>query len=296
VPSEDAADRAEHAQQRAALNVQRAAQAAARAARHEALMAAAPDSLRPLHARLGALYRQVERRHLVSAEINRQLAVRINGWLSHPDGALTPVFLAAVAGMLGAPSALVVLRGQRAVITVRASDGMARAAQDLETVLAEGPALEAARSGVPVMAAGTALLDRWPRYGPAAAELGVAAVMAAPLGPPAARLGALCALDRVPTIPENAALTLRDITAALTRVLLDGARPGTPADLAVLPLIGAEDTLAVVHQAAGMVSVQCGCSVDDAADLLAARAFAEGLPLAEIALRVVSGQTHLADL
>ena len=50
--------------------------------------------------------------------------------------------------------------------------------------MAEGPANEAASGGQPVIATGTQLPDRWPRYGPAARELGVAAVLAMPLGSP----------------------------------------------------------------------------------------------------------------
>jgi hypothetical protein len=279
----------------AELERRRAAQAAARAARHEAQEATAADELRPVHARLGALHRRTEQRHLAAARLHHLLAVRMEHWLSHPDDALGPAFLAAVADVLGTTSALAVLRGQRAVAKVGASDSVALAAHDLETVTGEGPALEAATAGVPVMAAGPALLDRWPRYGPAAAELGVAAAIAAPLGPPAARLGALCALGCAPVIRGDAASAMDGVTAVLTRVLLDAAYQSASGDLPASPLVGAAGSQAVIHQAAGMVSVQCGCGVDDAADLLAARAFADGLPVAEVARRVVRGETLLAD-
>ena len=63
-------------------------------------------------------------------------------------------------------------------------------------------------------------------------------------------------------------------------------------DSLVLSLFDGASYLAVVHQAAGMVSVQCDCSIEDAQDLLAMRAFAEGVPVAEIATLVVTGQTH----
>jgi hypothetical protein len=58
-----------------------------------------------------------------------------------------------------------------------------------------------------------------------------------------------------------------------------------------LPVFGADGSLAVVHQAAGMVSVQCDCGVDDAEDLLAARAFATSTPVEQIAIQVVRGET-----
>jgi len=44
---------------------------------------------------------------------------------------------------------------------------------------------------------------------------------------------------------------------------------------------------AVIHQAAGMVSVHCRCSTDDAAALLTARAYATSQPAAQVARAVV---------
>jgi hypothetical protein len=43
-----------------------------------------------------------------------------------------------------------------------------------------------------------------------------------------------------------------------------------------LPRFGEADVAAVVHQAAGMVSQQCGCGIADALALLRARAFSAG--------------------
>jgi hypothetical protein len=281
-------------QRRADLERERAARSAALAASHEAQAARGTASLRPLHARLGALYRRMEERHLVSAQLHDVVAARLERWADVSDGALRPVFLAAVASVLGASSALAVLHGQRhGTAVVGASDRIARAAHDLEIVMAEGPTLEAARSGAPVEAAGTALADRWPRYGPAVAELGVHAVVAAPLGLPGTRIGALCALSREPEIGDEAALTASRVAEVFTRLLLE--LTGTPwreDDPAVPSLFAGPGDLAVVHQAAGMVSVHCDCGIKDAQDLLAMRAFAEGVPVADIALQVVTGQTR----
>jgi len=174
---------------------------------------------------------------------------------------------------------------------VGASDRTAQAAHDLELVMAEGPTLEAARSGVPVEAAGTAVADRWPRYGPAVAELGVHAVVAAPLGLPGTRIGALCALGREPEIGDEAALAAGRVAEAFTRLLLTSP-PRPDDDPAVPSLFGGPGDLAVVHQATGMVSVHCDCSIKDAQDLLAMRGFAENVPVADIALQIVTGQTR----
>jgi AmiR/NasT family two-component response regulator len=46
---------------------------------------------------------------------------------------------------------------------------------------------------------------------------------------------------------------------------------------------------AVVHQAAGMISVQASVAVDDALALLRARAFSDNRPINEVAVDVVRG-------
>ena len=285
--------------QRADAQRARAARSAALAAEHDAQALRGSESLRPLHARLGALYRRMEARHLASAELHSLLAARLDGFADGPEGPLRPVFMSAVASVLGASSALAVLHGQRhGAAVVGASDRTAQAAHALELVMAEGPTLEAARCGAPVTAAGTALADRWPRYGTAVTELGVHAVVAAPLGLPGARIGALCALGREPEIDNEAGPAAGRVAEAFTRLLLqlaDLPLAGLPLpddDSLVLSLFDGAGYLAVVHQAAGMVSVHCDCSIEDAQDLLAMRAFAEGVPVAEIAAHVVTGQTH----
>ena len=280
--------------QRADLERSRAARSAELAAEHDVQALRGPESLRPLHARLGALHRRMEERHLASAQLHGLLAARLDRWPDGPEEALRPAFMAAIASVLGASSALAVLHGQRhGAAVVGASDRTAQAAHDLELVMAEGPTLEAARCGAPVTAAGTALADRWPRYGAAVTELGVHAVAAAPLGLPGAQIGALCALGREPEMGDQAGPAAGRMADAFTRLLLQLAGLPRPDEDSLGPsLFEGAGYLAVVHQAAGMVSVHCDCSIEDAQDLLAMRAFAEGVPVAEIATQVVTGQTH----
>lgn len=280
--------------QRADLERSRAARSAELAAEHDAQALRGPESLRPLHARLGALHRRMEERHLASAQLHGLLAARLDRCADGPEGALRPAFMAAIASALGASSALAILHGQqRGAAVVGASDRTAQAAHDLELVMAEGPTLEAARCGAPVTAAGTALADRWPRYGAAVTELGVHAVAAAPLRLPGAQIGALCALGREPDMGDKAGLAAGRMADAFTGLLLQLADlPRPDEDPLGRSLFEGAGYLAVVHQAAGMVSVQCDCSIEDAQDLLAMRAYAEGAPVAEIATQVVTGQTH----
>jgi len=288
-----------HARQLAARSrveseLARAAEAARRAARQQEYLDRAPESLRPLHARMAELYRRTEQRHRASAQVHSLFAERSAGHLDRPGGSDATAFLEAVAGLLGTTSALITLRSDRAVVAVAASDDIAREAHELEAVMREGPAYDAAKLGLPVLVGGIALCDRWPRYGPVAADLGIRAAIAAPLGPPTARFGTICALGGEPAIGDSAALTLDGISGALTSMLLADSGGGTPGDGAVMQRLRAT-WQAVVNQAIGMITVQCECSIDDAADILTARAFAEELPIADVAGQIVAGRLRLAE-
>jgi len=282
--------------QQVAEERRRAARAGAVAARYEAQLALPPDSLRQLRLRMATLHRRIEARHLASVRLQEVHATRLQAWLDNPDGtSLRPVFMAAVAATLGMRSATVTLVGeQRAEALVAASDETARAAHDLEVVLGEGPSADVASEGEPIRAAGAALRDRWPRYGPVVTELGVQAVIAVPLRLPTVCLGALCAYDREPAIRDEVAVAAGGIADALTHAVLLTARSSVPGEgVPALPLFDEPDYQAAVHQATGMVSVHCGCGIGDAVALLKARAFADGRPVEEIALQVVRGEQRL---
>jgi len=269
----------------------RASYAEATAARLEE-QAALPSASVPVSQawlRVAALQRQVQARHLAAARLQDQYADRLRAWLKR-DGEpeQQPVFADAVAAAIGMPSAAVILLGARhGEAVIAASDGTARAAYDLEFVLGEGPAQLAVARGQAVQASGTALSDRWLLYGPAVARLGVQAVIAVPLQPPA-RLGALCAYDSQPAVSREAMTAADMIADALPLTMLQAAHERQIGDgVPALPLISEADVPAVVHQAAGMVSQQCGCGITDAFALLRARAFSAGRPAEEIAAEVV---------
>jgi hypothetical protein len=273
---------------------QRAAYAEAAAARFEAQAALLPESLSQACLRAAALERRAQARHLVLARLQDQHAGLLRGWLGRP-GKLgrEPVFIDAVAAVIGMPSAAVVLLGtQRGEAVVAASDATARAAYDVEFVLGEGPAHLAVGHGQTVQVAGMALAGRWLQYGPAVARLGVQAVLAVPLQP--AGLGAVCAYASRPAISEQAAMAVGRIADALPLALAQDAHDPLPDDgVPALGLLGEAGFPAVIYQAAGMVSQQCGCGIGDALALLRARAFSAGRPAEEIAADVVRGELRL---
>jgi hypothetical protein len=274
----------------AAEERRRAARAAAFAARCERQAAGLPASF--VSDRLGraAMHRRAEACHRAAAQLHERHAARLQAQLDKAQATvLRPGFAAATAAaVLGMPSTTIVLfDGQRAIAVLAASDATARAAHDLEILMGEGPVQSLTGKSTPIRVAGPALRERWPRYGPAVTELGVQAVLAVPL-PPAGSLGALCAYTMQPAITDDAAAAAGRIAAALTRALATVApnQRYSKGDSALLRF-GLTDDLAVVHQAAGMVSAHCHCSTGDALALLRARAFADGEPVEQVALAVV---------
>ena len=125
------------------------------------------------------------------------------------------------------------------------------------------------------------------------------AVAAVPLVLEAACLGALCVYGADPVIGGNVVAAAGRVGDVLTHSMLlapgDSLSSGSVLrahvdDASGPRLFDEVDYQAVVHQAAGMVSAQCGCGVDDAEDLLRARAFADGQPVERVAQQVLNGE------
>ena len=180
---------------------------------------------------------------------------------------------------------------------IGASDESAEFLEELQASLGEGPCLDASRSGRPVLQpdlAATAV-TRWPAFGPAALEAGIAAVFALPLQVGDIRLGILDlyretagSLD-----PHELAEALAFADAAVV-VLLHlqnsaGAQGGLHPQLA-----GAIESAAEVHQATGMIAVQTGVQLADALMLLRAHAYAAERPVREVARDVVARRLRFA--
>lgn len=190
----------------------------------------------------------------------------------------------------GAGIAMVTAAGHRGVVC--ATDDVSATIEDLQLTLGEGPCVDAAATGSPVLLSDLArspdvAVERWPAFMEGAATAGVEAVFAFPL-----RVGAISVgvLDLYRDQPGE--LSTEELAGAL--VAADAAA------LALLHLdVDAADAFAddhdsrasyqlQVHQATGMVTAQTGVTVDQAFLMLRARAFADGRPLAELATDVVA--------
>lgn len=249
--------------------------AAAIAARHERLCAEGSGRIGQLHGSMAATYRRVERVHRTSALRHRALASRLVRVL--PQALLAPELLVAVARTLGAGGAALTLLGTaRYEESAIASDATATLAQEMEFVLGEGPAHDAAGSGGLVVADEEAMSARWPHYSLAMTKLGVHTVTAAPL----------CLRDRcfgMLTAFNTNVRTVRVLVVGVTSYLVETVLYATSAEGTCQTV----DDRTVVHQATGMIAARLHCPVGDALAVLRARAFAENEGIGVLARRIV---------
>jgi hypothetical protein len=185
-----------------------------------------------------------------------------------------------------------------------ATPGHAQRMEDLQFALGEGPCVDACRSGRPVLVADLTreASGRWPAFTPEATGAGVHAAFTFPLQVGAIRIGALDLYRTAPGYLSDAqlgeALAFTDAAVALLLHLQDRSDGG--ADAAVragsprpnvetdADVVRAVDRRAVVHQAAGMISVQLGATVAVALSRLRAHAYAAGRPILDVAADVVA--------
>jgi hypothetical protein len=175
-----------------------------------------------------------------------------------------------------------------------ASDELTARLEELQFTTGEGPGSEDFRFGSPVLIPdlGSAAA-RWPGFVPAAVAAGAGAIFVLPLQAGAIQVG-LLSLYRVQAgsmTPEQLADMLVFAEIAL-QMMLD-AQAGISGSAGYLPTDGLSGRRAEVYQAAGMISVQLGVSLEVAFVRLRAYAFASGDTLGDIADAVVGRRLRL---
>jgi len=171
-----------------------------------------------------------------------------------------------------------------------ATDALGERLTELQVTVGEGPAVDVRRGGGPALVAdldAPSSQARWPLFAPLAVEAGAGSLFALPLCVGAIRVGVL-SLYRIEAGPlDNVTLTdsLAFAELALRLLLDEQAELNTAGGVAedILPLHNPR-----VHQATGMVAAQLDVGMADAFVHLRARAFAEQVPLGDLAAEVVA--------
>lgn len=169
------------------------------------------------------------------------------------------------------------------------SDAVSSLIEEVQYTLGEGPCVDAHRMGAVIAEADLATVAsrRWTGFSPQALDAGVRAVFGYPIRVGAARLGALNLYrDSTGLLGDERhadALVMADVAARSILTAQADAAPGQLGD----DLEADTHLWGVVHQAAGMVSVQLGITVADALLRLRARAFATDRGVSDLARDVV---------
>lgn len=193
-----------------------------------------------------------------------------------------------VATLTDAAGAAIELRTDGDTAAAEASDALASRAADLQATLGEGPSVDALRSHGPVLSEDLSVDKRWPELAAAAAGLGVGATVAVPLLDNSHQLGALTVYLGHPQPIDGATLaTITRVAHVLTGIILSlPVEPGADNGLARAVSMAAVQQ-GRVHQAAGIISVDESCSIDDALVRLRAYAYAHELLLTDVATAVI---------
>lgn len=218
--------------------------------------------------------------------------IRILSRLAIDDGSREAARLctvcAEVTGMSGA--GIMLLAADQPLGSVCTTNAVSTVIEELQYTLGEGPCIDAHRHRTPTYEPDLAnpATVRWPQFSRAAVDAGARAVFGFPVTIGDVHLGALNLYRDRPgplTDEQHAdALVVADVAARAIIAMQADAEPGELGP----ELEASSHYRFVVHQAAGMVSVQLGVSVDDALVRLRARAFSVGRSVSDVAADVTA--------
>lgn len=197
--------------------------------------------------------------------------------------------------ILGVAATCVTLMNDRNSAPVCASDERASRLDDIQYTLGEGPTPEAFAGRAVVSEPDLAHQEpsRWQHFIPLAVELGMASVFAFPLQIGDSCVGVLTAYKTasgpLSADQETDGLIVADtIAKSMLRIRREG-------DFEVLAGKTAEQGAhrAEFHQASGMVAVQLGVAISEAAIRIRAFAFGADRAVSDVALEIVAGRLRL---
>lgn len=187
-------------------------------------------------------------------------------------------------------------RPHAGLATVSATDDVIGGLPDRQHAAGEGPSIDASRLDHPVRepAMATGGRQRWPRLADTAVEAGLAAVFSFPLSLDGASAGTLDAYRPHPgDLTDGQFADGRLLAAVLVRELRQiNTATSPPALRAAIGHLSADR--AVIEQASGMVAVQLGVPVSEAARRLRAHAHDQQRRVADVARDIVNRGLRLS--
>ena len=200
--------------------------------------------------------------------------------------------------LLDVSATCVTLMNGRNSTPVCASDDRATRLDDLQYSLGEGPSPDAYSHRTPIYEPDIAgnSPSRWQQFGPSAVGMGILGVFAFPLQVGTSCVGVLTVFqDTVGSLSPNQEADGLAVADTLARSMLTIRPEG---DFEALATGGASDGgahRAEFHQASGMIAVQLGIDVSEAAVRIRAHAYVEDRTVAEVATEIVGRRLRLDD-
>lgn len=171
-----------------------------------------------------------------------------------------------------------------------ATDELAERVAQIGFTLGQGPSFDARATGLPTMAddlAARVSMHRWPLFAPEAVHAGIRALHVYPLNFTVGAIGTVGLYSRSPGRLSTQQFRQAEAVTELIGLTLVDASSG----VSVRP--GLRMT---VHQAAGMVMVQTGTTIQDALVLLRATAFSEDAQVTDLATEVIAGRRRFGEV
>jgi GAF domain-containing protein len=157
----------------------------------------------------------------------------------------------------------------------------------------QGPCVEAYRTATPVAADLTAADDRWPRFAPAAREVGYGGVLALPMRLREEAIGGLNLFfaDRHPSLAHEH-LPLAQALADVATVAVTHGRLTRQSEELTQQLQTALNSRVVIEQAKGLIAGRLQVELEHAFELLRFRARSTNRRLSELAHDVTAGRVE----
>lgn len=179
------------------------------------------------------------------------------------------------------------MAGPESAYTVAADGSIARRLDAIQYETGEGPCLATIETGERVRVDDITADERWPRFGPPAADAGLRASVSLPLAMAGEVVGSLNLYST--TGPFDAeAERLGGLFAAQAAAALSNIKTLHDARSMVDQLTQALESRDVIGQAKGIIMAREGCTADQAFDILRRASQRTNLKLRDVAMQMVS--------
>jgi GAF domain-containing protein len=203
-------------------------------------------------------------------------------------GTLDLVVSLAISALPGLYGASVTLRAaSRALRTLSATSASIEDIDARQYQAERGPCVEASASGTVQRASGQAVIERWPEFGAATTEHGIASVLSIPLTIPARTIGALNLYGLAEDTFGEAQTRIATAFARHAAAVLTNAVSIADAEATNRNLSDALATRQLIGQAMGIVMAREHCSTEDAFDILRRASQRTNHKLRDIALEII---------